>query len=156
MTDLSKHLIFKTKGNTCYMNSVLQCLSKTPYLLKVLKELKENKFEFHLNSKSNFDQRSVKGTIQSINDAVTLQLYNTISELNNTSQSSPGCYDPSSLLRSIAQIVHQFSGYQQHDSHELMRHLLEIVRKCEFNRSKEAIKKCLNSEDRNDNKLLKG
>ncbi len=56
--------------------------------------------------------------------ALTTELADTLEEL----QKSGGVYNPRELFHSLTTKCPQFSGGDQHDSHELLRHLLESVR----------------------------
>lgn len=56
--------------------------------------------------------------------ALTVELADTLEEL----QKSGGVYNPRGLFQSLTTKCPQFSGGDQHDSHELLRHLLESVR----------------------------
>lgn len=51
-------------------------------------------------------------------------LANTLEELQN----GGGVYTPSDLLKQVTKKCQQFAGGGQHDSHELLRRLLESVR----------------------------
>lgn len=55
---------------------------------------------------------------------LTSELADTLEEL----QKSGGVYNPRALFHSLTTKCPQFSGGDQHDSHELLRHLLESVR----------------------------
>lgn len=43
-------------------------------------------------------------------------------------------YSPSELLKKLVQRMPQFGGGDQHDAHELLRHLLEAVREEDLRR----------------------
>lgn len=43
-------------------------------------------------------------------------------------QTDGGVYNPRKLFSALTKILPQFSGGDQHDSHELLRHLLESVK----------------------------
>lgn len=43
-------------------------------------------------------------------------------------QSGGGVYNPRKLFSALTKLLPQFSGGDQHDSHELLRHLLESVK----------------------------
>lgn len=117
-------------GNTCFFNAVLQCLAQTPYLLDVLNELSEAGEEFILpGGKCKFqngeekDLPPIKGCLSSWGN-LTQALAETLQEL----QSGGGVYTPSKLLNKLTSKCPQFAGGDQHDSHELLRQLLESVR----------------------------
>lgn len=55
---------------------------------------------------------------------LTAVLAETLQEL----QQSGGVYNPRKLFSSLTKMCPQFGGGDQHDSHELLRHLLEGVR----------------------------
>lgn len=56
---------------------------------------------------------------------LTENLYTTLQEITNGRDST---FTPSALLDSIRKKCKMFIGYNQHDSHELLRHLLDSVR----------------------------
>lgn len=55
-------------------------------------------------------------------------LANTLGEALNELQSGGGVYNPRKLFSKLTNAYPQFGGGDQHDSHELLRHLLEGVR----------------------------
>nr|XP_019559760.2 ubiquitin carboxyl-terminal hydrolase 16 [Aedes albopictus] len=117
-------------GNTCFYNAVLQCLARTPFLLDVLRESANNGEKFQL-----------PGGLLKLTDGTETELMPISGELNawgnlteslaatlNELQSGGGVYTPSRLLKQLTAKWPQFAGAEQHDSHELLRHLLESVR----------------------------
>jgi len=57
--------------------------------------------------------------------SLTENLYTTLQEITNEREST---FTPSALLDSLRKKCKMFIGYSQHDSHELLRHLLDSVR----------------------------
>lgn len=55
---------------------------------------------------------------------LTATLAETLEEL----QQSGGVYNPRKVFQALTKIWPQFAGGDQHDSHELLRHLLESVK----------------------------
>lgn len=117
-------------GNTCFFNAVIQCLAQTPFLLEILKESADPGEKFHL----------LGGVMKIDNNEVTLPpikgellkwggftstLAETLEELQTI---SGGVFTPRKLLQQLTSKWPQFGGGNQHDSHELLRHLLESVR----------------------------
>ncbi|XP_046609099.1 ubiquitin carboxyl-terminal hydrolase 16 isoform X2 [Neodiprion virginianus] len=126
-------------GNTCFLNAVMQCLAQTPYLVKVLKDLRVpgqkfvlpgGKFKPSANAEE-VELPEIEGTLDGWG-TITSILHETLTDM----QSSEGSdvYTPSLLLKAIASRLPQFSGGDQHDSHELLRHLLELVQKEDLRR----------------------
>lgn len=118
-------------GNTCFFNAVLQCLARTPYLLEVLEESKEKGEKFQLpggvlklKDGSETDLRPINGELHHWG-MLTEALAETLTELQ---ADSGGVFSPGKLLRQLTNKWPQFAGADQHDSHELLRHLLESVR----------------------------
>ncbi|XP_075154530.1 ubiquitin specific protease 16/45 isoform X2 [Haematobia irritans] len=117
-------------GNTCFFNAVMQCLAQTPYLLDVLKESAEPGEEFTLPG-GTFESKDdevlnlppIKGTLSAWG-GLTSALAQTLEEL----QSGGGVFNPGKLFDKLCAKCPQFQGGDQHDSHELLRHLLESVR----------------------------
>lgn len=91
-------------GNTCYMNSILQCLGST----KLLKEYLIN-----------------KSYIKDINqDGKLISAFgNLISKLWSSSSSS--AVDVSSFKDIFQRLAPQFAGYEQHDAQEFLRFLID-------------------------------
>lgn len=63
--------------------------------------------------------------------SLTRILAETLQELQS---GRPEVYNPRMLLGRLTQRMPQFAGGQQHDSHELLRHLLEAVREEDLRR----------------------
>lgn len=117
-------------GNTCFFNAVLQCLARTPFLLDVLKEsaAQGEKFQlpggpYKMKDGTETELIPISGKLNAWG-SLTESLAETLTEL----QSGGGVFSPSKLLRQLTGKWPQFAGAEQHDSHELLRHLLESVR----------------------------
>ncbi|KAJ4433592.1 hypothetical protein ANN_15902, partial [Periplaneta americana] len=125
-------------GNTCFFNAVLQCLARTPFLLPVLQEMSEPGTKFSLPGDP--ENEDLVGILYSLLNCMlqpvlegelgkwgnlTEILASTLIELQS---SKCDVYNPSRLLNKLIQRCPQFGGGEQHDSHELLRHLLEGVR----------------------------
>jgi len=87
-------------GNTCYMNSALQCLSNTPSLTR-----------FFINCPE-MVPRDVKPGL----GRAYLKLMDEMWK-----DGGPGYVAPASVLNAIRQTYPMFRGYQQHDSQEFLR-----------------------------------
>lgn len=118
-------------GNTCFFNAVLQCLARTPYLLEVLQEtrLKGEYIQLpggtlKLKDGTEKELSPVSGELKP-SEGLTVALANTLAELQ---AGGCGVYSPGHLLMQLTNKWPQFAGADQHDSHELLRRLLESVR----------------------------
>ena len=98
-------------GNTCFMNSILQCLSQTLLLREFYVS---DEYKQYLNK---------RGDLSFAFKRVMLDL--------RTAKSS---VDPSKLKKQVARVVPIFSDYRQHDAHEFMRFLLNELHE-EINRA---------------------
>uniref|UniRef100_U5EYX0 Ubiquitin carboxyl-terminal hydrolase n=1 Tax=Corethrella appendiculata TaxID=1370023 RepID=U5EYX0_9DIPT len=132
-------------GNTCFFNAVLQCLARTPYILDILKESAEKGEKFELPGgelKLSDDTVTLLPPIIGILNAwgnLTETLFETLTEL----QTGVGVFTPRKLLTQLTNKWPQFQGGDQHDSHELLRHLLESVRSEDLRRYQMVILKTL-------------
>jgi hypothetical protein len=97
-------------GNTCFMNSCLQCLSNTPELSGVFAS---GAFERELDPKS-------KSRELTLNYAQLMQ-----DMWRGGGKGGQVCIQPSALKMQISRWARQFSGYNQHDAQELLRFLLD-------------------------------
>ncbi|XP_041981890.1 ubiquitin carboxyl-terminal hydrolase 45 isoform X2 [Aricia agestis] len=135
-------------GNTCFFNSVMQCLVQTPYLLNVLQEMATPGEKFTLpggklkmkpeqvgEEGKEVDLPPITGQLGEWG-TLTRTLAETLAEL----QAGEGAvYTPRKLLSALVNKLPQFGGGDQHDSHELLRHLLEAVRSEDLRRYQSVI-----------------
>ncbi|CAK9821486.1 Ubiquitin carboxyl-terminal hydrolase 45 [Anthophora retusa] len=133
-------------GNTCFFNAVLQCLAQTPFLVKVLDDLRLPGQKFILlggkhklaNSSEEVDLPPIEGTLEN-GGSFTSMLWKTLTEMQNSDGHQS--YRPSELLNEFKKKTMQCMDGGQHDSHELLRHLLEIVRNEDLKRYQSIILK---------------
>ncbi|XP_053659042.1 ubiquitin carboxyl-terminal hydrolase 45 [Anopheles marshallii] len=118
-------------GNTCFFNAVLQCLARTPYLLDILKQSSTEGEKVHipggilkLHDGSDMAMPPIDGALPNWR-SLTAALAELLSELTANAEES---LSPNWLLQELTSKWPQFDGGDQHDSHELLRHLLESVR----------------------------
>ena len=98
-------------GNTCFMNSALQCLSNTPGLTKYFLT---KKFQSELNPK----------TTHQIVEAY----YNLLKALwLSPSQEQFSSLPPEQFRESFISLAESFSGFRQHDSQEFLIYLLDKI-----------------------------
>lgn len=96
-------------GNTCFMNSSLQCLFHTEDL---------SKYFISGDYIKEINKSNPLGTRGKLASAYAELLEN----LSNTSSTS---FAPWKLKKVLSQFAPQFFGYQQHDSHELLCYILD-------------------------------
>ncbi|XP_057312637.1 ubiquitin carboxyl-terminal hydrolase 4-like isoform X2 [Hydractinia symbiolongicarpus] len=96
-------------GNTCFMNSTLQCLSNTTPLTKFFLS---NTYKHELNPTNPL------GMHGNIAEAYADLIHNIWSGQNNS-------ITPRQFKMEVGRFAPRFSGYQQQDSHELLAFLLD-------------------------------
>ncbi|XP_012534901.1 ubiquitin carboxyl-terminal hydrolase 45 isoform X2 [Monomorium pharaonis] len=133
-------------GNTCFFNAVLQCLAQTPYLVKVLDDLRLPGQKFVLpggkhkpaDAEDEEELPPIEGTLERWGSFTSI-LCETLSKMQNTSGHQT--YTPLNLLCKLRKKTTQCVDGGQHDSHEFLRHLLEIVRNEDLRRYQSIILK---------------
>lgn len=133
-------------GNTCFFNAVLQCLAQTPYLVKVLDDLRLPGQKFVLpggkhkpiDTEEEVEVPPIEGTLERWGSFTSI-LCETLSKMQNTNGHQT--YTPLNLLCKLRKKTTQCVDGGQHDSHEFLRHLLEIVRNEDLRRYQSIILK---------------
>lgn len=146
-------------GNTCFFNSVVQCLAQTPYLLDLLNETSQGGQYFELpggkleqNNPDSLYLEPLSGTLEKWRP-LTCALAETISEIPNGRSET---YMPRALLSKLVNRMPLFGGGDQHDSHELLRHLLEAVREEDLKRYQAVILERLGLNTKTDPSTVEG
>ncbi|RZC36527.1 UCH and/or zf-UBP domain containing protein, partial [Asbolus verrucosus] len=146
-------------GNTCFFNSVVQCLAQTPYLLHLLMETSEPGQFFQLPGGKLNPQDNNSSVLEPLTGCLekwrvlTSTLAETIIELQNGRNEA---YVPRMLLLKLTNRMPQFGGGDQHDSHELLRHLLEAVREEDLRRYQLVILEKLGFSPKTDPSTVEG
>ena len=96
-------------GNTCFMNSALQCLSNT---LPLTNYFLESKYKRHINSTNPL---GMEGEIAENYGKLVKKIWLEQSEI----------ISPAEFKYTIAKFAPEFSGNRQHDSQELLSFLLD-------------------------------
>lgn len=119
----------KNIGNTCFMNSVIQCLSNTKLLLEYLRG------DSHMND--------INTSISSMKGALIKSFADVIKEVWSD---EGGVVNTVSLKSQIQRFAPRFIGYAQQDAQEFLRYLLEGLHE-DVNRVKEKPKPILTEID---------
>lgn len=125
----------KNLGNTCFMNSALQCLLNTPPLADYFMN------DIHIKEINKDNFLGSKGVVTSA-FADLYKQYWTREDIN--------VIDPQDFYEAISKFAPQFSHGTQEDSQEFMAFLLDIIHE-DLNRVKD--KPYIADKDHNDNKL---
>uniref|UniRef100_A0A803XYB3 Ubiquitin carboxyl-terminal hydrolase n=1 Tax=Meleagris gallopavo TaxID=9103 RepID=A0A803XYB3_MELGA len=138
-------------GNTCFFNAVMQNLSQTPVLRELLKEAKIPNTTVKIESPELFMEPQLVKLDQP--GPLTLAMHQFLTEMQETKR---GVVTPKELFAQVCKKAIRFKGYQQQDSQELLRYLLDGMRAEEIQRISVGILKALtDSNKQNEEELRK-
>nr|XP_014351696.1 PREDICTED: ubiquitin carboxyl-terminal hydrolase 16 isoform X2 [Latimeria chalumnae] len=132
-------------GNTCFFNAVMQNLLQTYILRDLLKEVRTTETTIKITPPdSNLLEESVVNLEQPGPLTSTMCQF-----LKETQETKKGTVTPKELFSQVCKKAVRFKGYQQQDSHELLRYLLDGMRTEEIKRVvKGMLKSCNNSPEK--------
>ncbi|XP_065597873.1 ubiquitin carboxyl-terminal hydrolase 16 isoform X1 [Cyrtonyx montezumae] len=137
-------------GNTCFFNAVMQNLSQTPVLRELLKEAKMPDTTVKIESPELFMEPQMVKLEQP--GPLTLAMHQFLTEMQETRR---GVVTPKELFAQVCKKAIRFKGYQQQDSQELLRYLLDGMRAEEIQRISVGILKALTDSDKQNEEELK-
>uniref|UniRef100_A0A0X3PWM1 ubiquitinyl hydrolase 1 n=1 Tax=Schistocephalus solidus TaxID=70667 RepID=A0A0X3PWM1_SCHSO len=124
-------------GNTCYLNSALQCICRVSALRHLLSSLLEKEFSAslkHLNDDGSID--SLQLFVPSLHSPLT-RAY--IAFIDDMHEGTRQMISPAPLRDLLVRQYHRFEGFDQQDSHEVLRCLLDGLRQEEVKRWQKAV-----------------
>ncbi|KAG7471195.1 hypothetical protein MATL_G00121860 [Megalops atlanticus] len=140
-------------GNTCFFNAVIQNLSQTQLLRQILKEMTDEKTTLTITPLST-ELEPIQVPLERPG-ALTLAMCQLLNEIQETKK---GVVTPRELFTQVCKKAARFKGFQQQDSQELLRYLLDGMRAEEMKRVSsgivEAVKKSGKNTDAEESKNL--
>ncbi|XP_036098220.1 ubiquitin carboxyl-terminal hydrolase 16 isoform X2 [Molossus molossus] len=137
-------------GNTCFFNAVMQNLSQTPVLRELLKEVKMSGTIVKIEPPDLALTEPLEINLEPPGP-LTLAMSQFLSEMQETKK---GVVTPKELFSQVCKKAVRFKGYQQQDSQELLRYLLDGMRAEEHQRVSKGILKAFgNSTEKLDEEL---
>lgn len=161
-------------GNTCFFNAVVQNLIQTELLESVLRDscksghsidlsisLPESTMRSCPDDKTNGKEQEPKQDLHKEHDLhkvetlslslgecgmLTQSVVNLFEEMKASNKQSS--ISPSALFGQVCKKAPRFKGFQQHDSHELLRHLLDAIKGEEIKRAHTSILGAFRSSER--------
>lgn len=137
-------------GNTCFFNAVMQNLSQTPVLRELLKEVKMSGTIVKIEPPDLALTEPLEINLEPPGP-LTLAMSQFLNEMQETKK---GVVAPRELFSQVCKKAVRFKGYQQQDSQELLRYLLDGMRAEEHQRVSKGILKAFgNSTEKVDEEL---
>ncbi|CAH8538498.1 unnamed protein product [Schistosoma turkestanicum] len=129
-------------GNTCYLNAALQCLARSPWLLDLL--IDDEPRESTLTKPDGDSVSTLCISLPPMKCTLTTQFKELIcnmkpTEASSTKINSSNSISPGMFRNVFVERCPRFGGFRQHDSHELIRSLLDCLKQEELTRWKKGI-----------------
>ncbi|KAM9359034.1 ubiquitin carboxyl-terminal hydrolase 16 [Symphorus nematophorus] len=126
-------------GNTCFFNAVIQNLSQTQLLRQTLNKVTEEKISLNINPTASSDLEPI-GVHLDQPGSLTLAMCQLLNEIQQTKK---GVVTPRELFTQVCKKAARFKGFQQQDSQELLRYLLDGMRAEEIKRVSSGVMEAL-------------
>ncbi|KAE8295105.1 Ubiquitin carboxyl-terminal hydrolase 16 [Larimichthys crocea] len=126
-------------GNTCFFNAVIQSLSQTQLLRQTLNKVTEEKMSLDITPGASSDLEPVVVQLDQPG-SLTLSMCQLLNEIQETKK---GVVTPRELFTQVCKKAARFKGFQQQDSQELLRYLLDGMRAEEIKRVSSGIMQTL-------------
>ncbi|XP_067306287.1 ubiquitin carboxyl-terminal hydrolase 16 [Pseudorasbora parva] len=123
-------------GNTCFFNAVVQNLSQTQLLRELLNQISDEKSCF-ITPSSELEALQIQLEKPG---SLTLAMCQLLNEVQDTKK---GVVTPKELFTQVCKKAPRFKGFQQQDSQELLRYLLDGMRAEEMKRVNSGILEAL-------------
>ncbi|XP_046405230.1 ubiquitin carboxyl-terminal hydrolase 16 isoform X2 [Ischnura elegans] len=140
-------------GNTCYLNAVLQCLAQTPRFVRCLDLCCRSKSTFRLSGGDNLIHENHGGYVPPLEGVLveggplTKSLVKILQNIRcgeKLRKSGVMTENPGEIIRLVKKYSNTFYIGEQHDSHELLRILLEGLRTEDLKRYQRGILNAMN------------
>ncbi|KAJ8391463.1 hypothetical protein AAFF_G00089370 [Aldrovandia affinis] len=143
-------------GNTCFFNAVIQNLSQTQLLRQILSDVTDGKISLTITPESSTELEPVLIQLEQPG-SLTLAMRQLLNEIQETKK---GVVTPRELFTQVCKKAARFKGFQQQDSQELLRYLLDGMRAEETKRVSSGIMEAMkrsgkNTDAEESNKLIK-
>uniref|UniRef100_A0A3Q2QD72 Ubiquitin carboxyl-terminal hydrolase 16 n=1 Tax=Fundulus heteroclitus TaxID=8078 RepID=A0A3Q2QD72_FUNHE len=138
-------------GNTCFFNAVLQNLSQTQLLRQILNKVAQEKMNLDIKPDASLELEPIIVQLDQPG-SLTLAMCKLLNEIQDCNRS---VVTPRELFAQVCKKAARFKGFQQQDSQELLRYLLDGMRAEELKRVSTGIMETLkqSSKDTDEDKL---
>ncbi|XP_016355494.1 ubiquitin carboxyl-terminal hydrolase 16-like isoform X2 [Sinocyclocheilus anshuiensis] len=126
-------------GNTCFFNAVMQNLSQTQFLRELLNQITDEKSCFTITPAVSPELEPLQIQLERPG-LLTLAMCQFLNEIQETKK---GVVTPKELFTQVCKKAPRFKGFQQQDSQELLRYLLDGIRAEEVKRVNSGILEAL-------------
>ncbi|XP_056612705.1 ubiquitin carboxyl-terminal hydrolase 16 [Triplophysa dalaica] len=117
-------------GNTCFFNAVMQNLSQTNLLRDLLNQITDEKSSLTITPDLSSQLEPIQIQLERPG-SLTLAMCQLLNEIQETKK---GTVTPKELFTQVCKKASRFRGFQQQDSQELLRYLLDGMRAEEVKR----------------------
>uniref|UniRef100_A0A3Q1JNW0 Ubiquitin carboxyl-terminal hydrolase 16 n=1 Tax=Anabas testudineus TaxID=64144 RepID=A0A3Q1JNW0_ANATE len=126
-------------GNTCFFNAVIQSLSQTQLLRQTLNKVAEEKRSLSMSTSASLDLEAIVVQLDQPGP-LTVAMCQLLNEIQESKKS---VVTPRELFTQVCKKAARFKGFQQQDSQELLRYLLDGMRAEEVKRISSGITEVL-------------